>query len=145
MAYVALKPCCFAGQRFKIGESVPEDLVHPGAVNNLISMKLIAEQDGENKPATVVTPVAAPIIVNIRAEEGDMPLELTAEGLQSVFDVITGKPADAEAVINKMTDGDALILLHISDNRKAIKAAAEARAKALNEPAQEGTESEGEQ
>ena len=31
-----------------------------------------------------------------------------------------------------MEDGDALILVHIVDSRKAVKAAAEERAKALN-------------
>ena len=31
-----------------------------------------------------------------------------------------------------MTDGEALILLHLADSRKSIKAAAETRAKALS-------------
>lgn len=131
MAYVALKPCCFAGQRFKIGESVPDELIHPGAVNNLVKMQIIAEQDGTTtKETDNIQPPA--ITIDIHAEEGDLPLELTNEGLQAVFDVLTGKTAEAEAVIERMTDGDALILLHISDSRKAVKAAAEARAKAIS-------------
>ena len=31
MAYTALKPCGFAGQKFKIGETIPEELILPGA------------------------------------------------------------------------------------------------------------------
>lgn len=142
MAFVALKPCCFAGQRFKIGETVPDELVHPGAANNLVKMQVIAEQ-GETNPQQ--TPArASTIAISIRMKDGDMPLELTIEGLQSVFDVLAGETAGAEEIIEKMTDGDALILLHASDKRKAVKAAAEARAAAINAD-QEGAESEGEQ
>ena len=47
-------------------------------------------------------------------------------------------------MVEKMTDGDALILLHLADSRKTIKTAAEDRAKALSAK-QEEPESEGEQ
>ena len=137
MAYVALKPCCFAGHRFRIGEIVPDEFVHPGNANNAVKMGLIAEQSGEaGTPAKTTedqaNPPAATMTVNIHAEEGDMPLDLTQEGLQAVVDVLTSNVDDAEPVIEAMTDGDALILLHLTDTRKSVKAAAEARAKALN-------------
>ena len=133
MAYVALKPCCFAGQRFKIGENIPDGIVHPGNAKNLVKMGVIAEQNGETEKVVITETVQQEtIIVVIHAEEGDMPLNLTAEGLQSVVDVLTSKPSDAEPIIEQMTDGDALILLHITDNRKTVKAAAEARAQALS-------------
>ena len=139
MAYVALKPCCFAGRSFKIGESVPDELIHPGAANNLVKMQIIAKHGGtENRTAP-----NGDITVMIHAEEGDMPLDLTAESIQTIFDVLTGKADDAAAIIETMTNGDALILLHLTDSRKTVKAAAEARAKSLNE--QDGQESEGEQ
>lgn len=127
MAYVALKPCCFAGQRFKIGETIPGGLIHQGAANNLVKMQVIAEQGGAPAATT-----SAKATVVIHADEGDLPLELTSDGLQAVFDALTAKAADVEPIIERMTDGDALILLHITDNRKAVKAAAEARAKAIS-------------
>ena len=142
MAYVALKPCCFAGHRFRIGEPIPGEFVHPGNANNAVKMGLIAEQAGEagttaHTPEAKVNPPAAAMTVNIHAEEGELPLELTQEGLQAVVDVLTSNVDDAEPIIAAMTDGDALILLHLTDNRKSIKAAAEARAKALNEDSKE--------
>ena len=145
MAYVALKPCCFAGHSFKIGQSVPDELIHPGAANNLVKMQIIAKHGGtENRTAP-----NGDITVMIHADEGDMPLDLTAESIQTIFDVLTGNATDAAAIIETMTDGDALILLHLTDSRKSVKAAAEARAKSLNEQEsetdQEGQESEGEQ
>lgn len=132
MAYVALKPCCFAGQNFKIGETVPDAIVHPGNANNLVKMGVIAEQNTTpQEPAVVHVPMKTmPVVIN--TEKGDLDLNLTAEGLQAVVDVLTGTVEAAEPVIAAMTDGDALILLHEADDRKGVKTAAEARAQALD-------------
>ena len=43
MAYKALKPCSFAGQKFKIGEIVPDSVLVPGAITRLILAGKIAE------------------------------------------------------------------------------------------------------
>lgn len=153
MAYVALKPCCFAGQRFKIGGNIPDGIVHPGNAKNLVKMGVIAEQNGAAETTVVKTEIIQQETINvvIHAKEGDMPLNLTAEGLQNVVDVLTGKASEVEPIIAQMTDGDALILLHITDSRKAVKEAAEARAQALSpeEPEDEQSpdpeESEGDQ
>lgn len=146
MAFTAVKPCKFAGQRFRIGEEVPAGVIQPGAAKSLIKMGILAEREGEQMPETqdtiengIVEP-DVPIIVH--AEEGDMPLDPTPEGLQAIFDVLTSNVSGAEPIIKEMTDEDALILLHLSDSRKSIKELAETRAKALNAP-QEGEESEG--
>lgn len=139
MAYVALKPCRFAGQSFRIGESVPAEVIQPGAAKNLVKMGIIAEE-------SAATMAAAPeetqrkITVTIHAEEGDMPLEPTEEGLQALFDVITSNVAKAEPIIEGMKDGDALILLDLADNRKSVKELARTRAQEINAP----EESEGE-
>lgn len=138
MAYVALKPCCFAGHRFRIGETVPDEVVHPGNANNAVKMGLIARQPGDathsmEDTAEGGTTTVETMPVVIHAEEGDLTLNLTAEGLQAVVDILTSNVEDAEPIVAEMTDGDALILLHLTDYRKGIKVAAEARAKALNE------------
>lgn len=146
MAYIALKPCRFAGQDFTIGKDVPEAVLKAGNIKNLVKMGIIAATEGET--ATSYPQPAPPISVTIRAEEGDMPLELTDIGLQQIFDALTSNVENAEKIVDVMTDGDALILLHMSDSRKSIKAAAEARAKALaeqetdEEPAEEETPDE---
>ncbi len=126
MEYVAQKPCCFAGQKFKIHDEIPGDLIHPGAAMNLVKMGVIAKKSstGTNEPDKVH--------IVIHAEEGDLPLDVTPEGMQAVFDVLTGKATDAEETIDKMIDGDALILIHLSSTRKSVKDAAETRAKQLN-------------
>lgn len=140
MAYVALKPCRLSGQSFKIGEIVPAENVLPGAAKNLVKMGIITE-DGDNATAVMPQPVTMKASKNtsvvIHTKEGDMPLEVTAEGLQAVVDVLTSKVGEAETIINGMTDDDALILLSCCDSRKSIQELTATRAKALNEGAGE--------
>lgn len=123
MAYLALKPCSFAGQSFKIGENIPADLVLPGAADNLVKMGIIAGEDAQPAREETIT-----IVVG-----GDMELRVTHAGLQAVFDVLNGTATAAEDAIEAMIDGEALILLHYTDNRKTVKELAEARAKEISE------------
>ena len=146
MKLIAQKPCSFGGKKFYIGEEIPaESVLNPNAQAKMGVLAIVTNDAGATQPAGEqedINPVETMTVV-IRAEEGDLPLNLTAEGLQAVVDVLTSKVEDAEPIVEAMTDGDALILLHLTDNRKSVKTAAESRAKALNE--EETEESEGEQ
>lgn len=132
--YVALKPCRFAGKEFLIGDHIPAELLQPGAAPALIKMGKIANPHAEKAtPAApaIVAPVSTNIELTVPVEEGRLALDITKEGLQAIFDVLTAKVDDAEKIIDEMTDSDALILLHIVDGRKSIKTAAEERAQAI--------------
>ena len=134
MKLIAMKPCGFGGKKFYVGDEIPfEDVLDPKAQEKMGVLVIV--QDGTDAPVPAAVQTSNPVdtmTVLIRAEEGDMPLDLTQEGLQAVVDVLTDKASAAEKVIQQMTDGDALILLHLTDSRKAVKELAEARAKALN-------------
>lgn len=131
MKLIARKPCSFAGKKFYIGDEVPvESVLDPKAQETLGVLAIVADEAAP-VPEEVHNEVDT-MAVTVRAKDGDMTLNLTREGLQAVVDVLTVKPADAETIIKKMEDGDALILVHIVDSRKAVKAAAEERAQALN-------------
>ena len=120
MAYTALRPCCFAGEKFTVGQSVPAEVIRPGMADALVKMGVIAPQGGQAQdPKAVPAPVEA--------------LTVSVKALQSVIDVLTGAANQAEGIIQDMTEGDALILLHCADSRKTVMAAAEARGKALSE------------
>lgn len=138
MKLIAKKPCSFGGKKFFIGDEIPAAFVlDPKAHEKMGTLAIVDDEAGAPPTMEVV----------IRAEEGDLPLKLTQEGLQTVVDVLTGTADAAKPVVEAMTDGDALILLHCVDSRKAVKTAAEERAKALNAPAEaeESEESAGEQ
>ena len=137
MAYVACQPCNFAGQSFRIGETIPVELVQPGAAKRLIKMGRIAEMDGETASETPTTETKENTTeIVVHGSDGDMSLNVTTEGLQAIFDVLGGVVGDAEAIIEQMTDEDALILLHVSDSRKSIKELAFNRADALTKEAE---------
>lgn len=140
MAYVAIKPCRFAGQAFRIGDSIPAELIQPGAAKNLVKMGIItsvsepaAEQQEEwPKPLKDTTPII------LHADEGDLILNVTGTGLQMVFDVLTVSVSKAENIIKDITDGEALILLHATDSRKTIKELAAAQAKEISKESEGG-------
>ena len=136
MTYIALNPCKFAGQAFKIGDSIPGGCILPGAAKNLVKMEIIAPAGAVEASMPVSN---GPIAVTARAEGGNMELQLTDIGLQQIFDALTTNVDGAKEIIETMTDGDALILLHMCDSRKGVKEAAEERAKALEEPETEET------
>ena len=135
MKLIAMKPCGFGGKKFYIGDEIPaEDVLDPKTQEKMGVLVIVPDDTdvAAEQPAAVQANPVDTMEVLIRADEGDMPLDLTQEGLQAVVDVLTDKASAAEKVISKMTDGDALILLHLTDSRKAVKELAEARAKALN-------------
>ena len=123
MKLIAKKPCSFGGKKFYIGDEIPaEYILDPKAQEKLGVLACVGEE---------ITPVTVPIAV--QSAKGKMELNITGEGMQSIFDVLTGKANEVEPIIKEMTDGDALILLHITDSRKSIQSAAEARANELEE------------
>ena len=144
MKLIAQKPCGFGGKKFYIGDEIPAEYVlAPTAQEKMGVLFIVGDGAGAAAPAAPAAPPAPPAPVEameviIHAEEGDLPLSLTKGGLQAVVDVLTNKAAEAKPIIEQMTDGDALILLHITDNRKEIKTAAENRAKALSPEESEG-------
>lgn len=142
MAYFAQKPTSFGGEKFKIGGQIPDTLLLPSAISNLLRMGVITSVAGEEGASSDNIPEAEVIHqeetvykelvpITVPAEEGELLLELTLSGLQSVFDILIGSVEAGEKIISEMVDKDALILLHITDSRKTIKKAAEERGKAL--------------
>ena len=150
MKLIAQKPCSFNGEQFYIGDEIPvEYVLNLTAMVNYGIIAIVPDSEDDSGTGSegggscektynniVIPDVTLSILV--RTENGDEMLEPTDEGIQDVFTVLIGKATDAEAVINQMNDEDALILLHMSDSRKSVKALAEARAKAISQ------ESEGE-
>lgn len=129
---IARKPCSFNGKKFFINDVIPtEYILNPNEQAKLGVIAIV--KDGEDTPSEAVkeTEHVSKMVVNIKAEEGEIPLELTQKGLQDVVDVITSKATEAEKIIKQMTDGDALILVDIADSRKTIKEAAKDRAQEI--------------
>lgn len=147
MKLIAKKPCSFGGERFYIGDEIPVELVKDPKTQEKYGNLVIVEGDALT-PAPTVSPVVVtdPVLtITVRIGEEEMDLEPTDDGLQDIFSVLIGEPAIAIDTINKMTDNDALILIHLSDRRTTVKSAAKKRAEQLKKLAEEPQESAGEQ
>lgn len=129
MTYTALKPCRVGGHAFRIGETVPKELIAPGAEKNLLKMGILAATE----PAPGAADADVPEALNIRVpvEEGELPLTITKEGLEAAVLAVTSSADDAKRVAAGMADRDALILLDLLDPRKSVQEAAKARAQEL--------------
>lgn len=123
MKLIAKQPCSFQGESFLIGEEIPMAMVRDPRGQEKMGVLAMVNDRSEAVPTQIP--------LRIHAQEGDVELSLSHEGLQAVFDAIGGTAEQARDVIETMTDGQALLLLHLSDGRKSIQAAAQARAKDL--------------
>ena len=142
MKLIAKKPCSFGGERFYIGDEIPVELVQNPATQEKYGILAIMEGDAVTPAptvnATVVSDPVLTITVSVNGEQ--MDLEPTDDGLQDIFNVLIADPDSAIATVNKMTDNDALILLHLSERRTTVKKAAKARAEKLRELTEEPRE-----
>lgn len=139
MSIIALKPCTFGGERFLIGDEIPENLV----VNPKVQAKMgtIAISGGTILPEELqqytsqVGEVKFEIIIH--SENGDLPLAVTNEELSIFTDILqinVSKTEDKQKVsdmIQNIESEDLLIMLDALDGRKFVKEEAQERAAAL--------------
>ena len=120
MKLIAKRPCSFGGENFCIGDVIPNAYVlYPKEQEKFGTLTIVNDEEKAVSVASGYT---------IKTEAGE--LTVSPADMQSVFDVLLGKAGEVENIINTM-EGDALILLHQAETRKAVKTAIEARAKAL--------------
>ena len=128
MKLIAKWPCSFGGKQFFIGDEIPAELVIDPKCQEKRGVLVCTDDQGQPVQTEKQT-----VTIKVPVDEGELELEVTESGLQHVFAVLTAKANEVEPIINQMEDVDALILLNMADSRKAIKAAAAARAKAIEE------------
>lgn len=145
MKLIAKKPCSFGGEQFYIGDEIPVELVRNPETQEKYGTLTIVKGDTETSGSAVAPIVIADPVLTIHVRLGDeeMELEPTDDGLQDIFNVLIGEANAGVATINKMTDNDSLILLHLCDRRATVQKAAKARAEELRK--NEEQESAGEQ
>ena len=118
MSYIALKPCRFKGQQFKVGDLIDESLVLPTAIRRLVQSGRIAEVGGNPPtPASLENadkePKVEKLNVPIHAEEGIASVELTPEELLWVVSTMQMTPEEIAEEIAKIESTDQLLLLSV--------------------------------
>lgn len=133
MKLIAKQPCSFGGKQFFIGDDIPAELVIDPKSQEKIGVISIAK-DGDSGQDDGKIPAEWNFSLVVPRENGEnMVLDFDIDGMTQALSALISKPEDAKAIIETMTGNDALIFLHMADGRKAIKAAAEARANAIAE------------
>lgn len=127
MKLIAQKPCTFAGKKFYIGDEIPEEYVLNPKAQEKMGTLAIAPDDEDNAPE----PASATVEITVHAEEGDVALNVPVEEFQTIFNVLTATADNGVDIIPMLNSGDSLVLLSVVDDRKTIRAAVEARGKAL--------------
>ena len=124
MAYVAMKPCRFAGTAYKIGDAVPASVLVDGAADRLIKQEVLALAPDAEAPTLTET-------VTISDEE--VELTITQDGLDLIVAVLPETVSNATPIIAAATDVDGLKLLSVVDTRSGIGTAVAARLAELEE------------
>ena len=134
-AYICRKPATFAGKKYWPGDTVPGDDIAPGRVRALIDMGILSEaQTGTAIESTAEIAQEAPMLVGVPLP-GDTE-EMAAVSAQSVTAALLLMKMNATTAIKavgEIDDRDVLLILEACDGRKTVIAAAQARAKAIEE------------
>ena len=141
MRLIAQKPCNFGGQKFYIGDEIPNSLVANPKAQEKMGVIAIAGGGGAIQPEELQEMTAqvgqVKFEIPIHSEKGEITLELTNEELIVFTDIMqiqVTKTEDKQKVsemIQNIESEDLLILLDSLDGRKYVKEEAQARAKAL--------------
>ena len=110
MDYIALRPCTFAGQRYRIGETVPGAAVMDGK-RQIALGTLAARRDTDA--------AAADISVTI----GGAQIGFSADEMQAVFDILQADSRDAAAAIQTEQRENVRQLIAACDSRRSVKTA----------------------
>ena len=84
MAYIAVKPCCFNGKQFFVGEDVPDEFILSGNEKSLIKMGKIAVQG--SAPVKQAPPQAPQSVkIDLESEDGIISPRRYFRGLTGHF------------------------------------------------------------
>lgn len=146
-SYVALKPICLKGKRYRIGENVPAEAVIESQAPKLKRMGYLADSDERNEeiaalPETIPCSVILPVIDNGEVRE---TITIGPGELQALFEIVQMDVKGAAAAVSMLSTFDILQAVCICDSRKGVREAAYRRMAQLREDGDKvgaGTEDE---
>ena len=110
MDYIALRPCTFSGQRYRIGETVPGEVVMDG--KRQVALGTLAAHREADAGAT-------DIAITIDGAQ----ISFSAEELQAVVDILQADSRDAAAAIQTEQRENVRQVIAACDSRRSVKTA----------------------
>lgn len=151
MAYIVKKPMNLAGKRRIIGEVLSDEEINLTRVYSLVQSGYLAEVGNMSesvhnfdtiKERMNVTQKEGMAMINVPIKQGNdsFELELTAEDVVQVFEMLQETVEVATERIKEIEKEEVLILIDATDNRKGVKASAVEQAKKIKEKISYGQE-----
>lgn len=139
---VARKPCSFGGEKFYIGDIIPEKLVaNPKAQEKMGNLSVIKSDEGTlMEGLSEFTAQVGEVLfeIPIVQKDGELKIMLSEEKIAKIFGIMQMTVKEAETAIENISDEDVLIVLNACDSRKTVKSVTEAVATRLNQMDMEG-------
>ena len=110
MDYIALRPCTFAGQRYRIGETVPGSAVMDGKRQVALGTLAARREADTDAPDIAIT-------------IGGAQISFSADELQAVFDILQADSRDAAAAIQTEQRENVRQVIAACDSRRSVKTA----------------------
>lgn len=129
MAYIAQKPCSFAGQKFRVGEIIPESVLQPGAIKGLKQAGKIAETGAGNLqpvPASFEKEVTIPLVAK------DSEVKMTVPQLIEAVTIAQMEHDDRLSMIGLVNREEQLMVIDAICKDEEVFEAAAKRAAELN-------------
>lgn len=134
MSYICRKALFLSGVTYQPGEAIPDGAVLPSRVRSLASCGYIMEQTDEpaaEAAASTGETSGGVLYVPIKGDD-ELTVPIPADGAAFIFALQQSTADEAAAMLQDVEDENVLILIHATDSRKSVRAAAKARAAALH-------------
>lgn len=134
MSYICRKALFLGGVTYQPGEAIPDGAVLPSRVRSLTSCGYIMEQTDEpaaEAAASTGETSGGVLYVPIKGDD-ELTVPIPVDGAAFVFALQQSTADEAAAMLQDVEDENVLILIHATDSRKSVRAAAKARAAALH-------------
>lgn len=134
MSYICLKALFLGGVTYQPGEVIPDGAVLPSRVRSLTSCGYIMEQTDEpaaEAAASTGETSGGVLYVPIKGDD-ELTVPIPADGAAFIFALQQSTADEAAAMLQDVEDENVLILIHATDSRKSVRAAAKARAASLH-------------
>lgn len=134
MSYICRKALFLGGVTYQPGEAIPDGAVLPSRVRSLTSCGYIMEQTDEpaaEAAASTGETSGGVLYVPIKGDD-ELTVPIPTDGAAFIFALQQSTADEAAAMLQDVEDENVLILIHATDSRKSVRAAAKSRAAALH-------------
>lgn len=124
MGFLCKKGLVLSGRKYMPGDIIPGSAVLSNRASTLVNSGCIARLEDGIAASPEAVEDGIKIEIPVLAEEGTIPIYLTADELAQVFTIMQSTAKGAANLLKEVTSEDMLLLITASDSRSAVQKAA---------------------